>query len=117
MSGNKYSEPPPMIESIEKASMVFLCKTEIEDNTAKYRINEILYKDQSYEFPYELGDHFPRLQQEVEPGIHYGEGRVVILSSYGPIVFQNLEIMRGTIPGFDGISLESFVKNVQSIKR
>lgn len=117
IGGKKYSEPPSMNESIEKASMIFLCKTEIDNKIAKYRISEILYKDFNYEFSYEIGDYFPRLQQEVEPGINYGEGRVVILSSQGPTVFQHLQIMRGIIAGFDGISIEKFIQKVQEIKR
>ena len=117
IGGKKYSEPPSLSESIKKASMIFLCKTEIEDKTAKYRINEILYKDNDYEFPYKLGDYFPRLQQDVEPGIYYGEGRVVILSSQGPTVFQHLQIMKGKIAGFDNISVNNFIQKVQEIKR
>ena len=116
IGGDKYSEPPSMIESIEKASMIFLCKTEIEDRTAKYRISEILYKDREYEFSYELGDFFPRLQQQVEQGFHYGEGRVVILSPRGPTVFQNLQIMRGKIAGFNDISVDDFIQKVKSVK-
>ena len=112
----KYSEPPSMIESIEKASMIFLCKTEIVDKTAKYRISEIIYKDRSYEFPYGLGDYFHRLQQKVEPGMHYGEGRIVILSSQGPTVFQNLQILNGAIPCFDGISVGDFIQKVKAVK-
>ena len=116
LGGKKYSGPPSMIESIENASMIFICKTEIEDETVKYRISEIVYKDREYEFQYELGDYFPRLQQQIEQGIHYGEGRVVILSSRGPTVFQNLQIMRGGIAGFNGISLEDFIQRVKAIK-
>ena len=114
--GKKYSDPPSMAESIEKASMIFICKTEIDHKTAKYRINEIIYKDTEYEFPYELGDYFPRLQQRVEEGFPYGEGRLVILSSSGPTVFQSLQIMRGKIAGFNGISVDDFIQKVRSIK-
>ena len=117
LGGKKYSEPPSMNESIKKASMIFLCKTELIDNIAKYRISEVVYKDHDYEFPYVIGDYFPRLQQDTEPGFHYGEGRVVILSSQGPAVFQHLQIMRGTIAGFDGISIDNFIKKVHEIKR
>jgi hypothetical protein len=116
IGGDKYSKPPSMIESIEKASMIFLCKTEIEDKTAKYRISEIVYKDREYEFPYALDDYFPRLQQQVEQGIRCGDGRVVILSSRGPTVFQHLQIMGGTIAGFNGISVEEFILKVKAIK-
>ena len=117
LDGKKYSEPLSMNESIKKASMIFLCKAELSDNTAKYRISEIVYKDHDYEFPYVIGDYFPRLQQDIEQGFQYGEGRVVILSSQGPAVFQHLQIMRGVIAGFDGISVENFVEKVHEIKR
>ena len=50
IGGDKYSGPPSMIESIERASMIFLCKTEVEDRTARYRISDILYKDRDYDF-------------------------------------------------------------------
>jgi hypothetical protein len=117
LGGNKYSEPPPMNVSIKNASMIFLCKTELIDNMAKYKISEVVYKDHDYEFPYVIGDYFPRLQQDTEAGVHYGEGRVVILSSQGPVVFQHLQIMRGAIAGFDGISVKDFIKKVHEIKR
>lgn len=116
MGDKKYSDPPSMTESIQRASMIFICKTEIEDKTANYRIIEILYKDTEYDFPYKLGDYFPRLQQQVEEGFPYGEGRVVILSSTGPTVFQSLQIMRGSIAGFNGISVDDFINKVKSIK-
>lgn len=115
-SGDKYADPRSMIESIEKASMIFLCKTEVHDKIVKYRIDKIIYKEKKYEFPYELGDFFPRLQRELEQGIHYGEGQVVILSSKPPIVFQSLQIMRGAIAGLNGITLDDFIKEVQAIK-
>jgi hypothetical protein len=115
-TGYEDSEDPSMSESIKKASVIFICKTVIESETVKYRISEIIYKDDEYDFPYSLGAYYPKLQRPIETGIHYGEGRVVILSSKGPIVSQNLQIMGGTIPGFEGITVDDFNKNVKKIK-
>ena len=116
LGGQRYEEPQSMEDSIEDASMIFLCKTEILKKTVRYRIEEIIYKDEKYEFPYELGDYFPRLQKEVDPGIYYGEGQIVILSSKPPILFRSVQVLQGTIAGFSGISLNNFKEKVAKIK-
>ena len=116
VGANKYNKPPSLEESIENASMIFLCKKETHGKVIKYMIDRIIYKDDKYAFPYELGNYFPRLEQDVEEGIYYGEGQVVILSSKSNVPFQSAQIMQGVLRGFNNIKAEEFVKKVQAMK-
>ena len=116
IGSEKYAGPPSMVESIEKASMIFLCKTEFHDRIVKCRIDKIFFKEKQFDFSYGLGDFFPRLQKKLEQGIHYGEGQLVILSSKPPVVFQSLQITGGAIPGYNGINLDDYLKEVQAIR-
>jgi hypothetical protein len=115
-SANKYNNPPSLEESIENASMIFLCKKEIHGKVIKYMIDRIIYKDDNYTFPYEVGNYFPRLQQYVEEDIYDGEGQVVILSSKSNVPFQSALIIQGVLRGFNNIKVEDFIKKIQAMK-
>lgn len=117
LGGDRYVDPLSMEESIEDASMIFLCKTEVTERKVKYKIDEIIFKDQKYEFPYNQGDYYPRLQDDVEVGVHYGEGQIVILSSKPPTTFQSLLIMQSNIPGYNNIKVGNFIEAVKKIKK
>ena len=116
LGSDKYVGPPSMEKSIEDASMVFLCKTVIHGDIVKYRIDKIIYKDEKYEFPYGIGDFFPRLQKDYDKNVYPGEGQVVILSSKPPTMFRSILIMNGALPGFNGISLDDFIVKFNAIK-
>ena len=76
-SGDTYSGPPPIEDSIEDAGIIFLCKPDVQQETVKYEITEIVYKDKKLDFPYALGDYYPPIQKKVRPGIHYGGDQLV----------------------------------------
>ena len=116
VGSNKYADPPSMEKYIENASIIFLCKKELHGKTVQYKINEIIYENERSEFPYEVGEFFPWLQQEIEQGIFYGEGQVVILSSKSPLTDQSVQIMKGVISDFNNIKIDDFVKKVESMK-
>ena len=107
IGANKYNNPPSLEESIENASMIFLCKKEIHGEVIKYMIDRIIYKDDNY---------VPRLQQYVEEGIYNSEGQVVILSSKSNVPFQSALIIQGVLRGFNNIKVEDFIKKVQTMK-
>ena len=117
VDGDKYVGPPSMEDSIKNASIIFICSEEANDEIVKYRIKEILYKDEKYEFPYAVGNFFPELEKRPMVGVYYDEEQLVILSTKSRIPKQTLRVIRGIIPGFKNITMDDFVKQVKSIKR
>ena len=116
VGGEVYDGPPSMEDSIKKASMILYCKLEVHGDTAKYKIDEIIYKNKKYEFPYSMGDFFPKLERTMKQGTYYGEGQLVILSAHGPTVFRSLQVMRGQIPAYDNIGIDKLIEMVNTIK-
>jgi hypothetical protein len=98
----KYDVPPPDWEpqtfekSIKTANVIFTCETEDEGKYIRFRVDRILYKNNDYKFPYNIGEIYGDLSDKKRPNMYYGDGRLLFLFD-GPIVMRSYTIINDEI--------------------
>ena len=103
----KYDVPPPdwepltLKESIKTAKVIFTCATEDEGKYIRFRVDRILFKNDDYKFPYNIGEIYGDLSDKKQPNMYYGDGRLLFLFD-GPVVMRSFTIINDEIKPYHG---------------
>ena len=112
----KHEAPPTMEASIKSSNLIFKCENKIQGDTLECFVEEIIYIDENFDFPFSVGDSYPPLKNKVENNTNYGSGNVVLLSPKSRISARYVPIYNGIIKGFDNITVQEFIDTVKEIK-
>jgi len=112
-----FSAPPTMEESIKSANLIFKCANKISGGTLECFIEDIIFKDASSDFPFEVGDSYLPMKSKTENNTQYGSGNVVLLSPKSRISKRSVPIYNGILRGFDNITVQEFINTVNKIKK
>lgn len=111
-----FAPPQTMEANIKSSNLIFKCENKIIGDTLECFVEEILYKDENFVFPFSIGDSYPPLKKKIEKNTRYGSGNVVLLTPKLRTSARYVPIYNGILKGFDNITIDEFIETVKKIK-